>query len=86
MLTDESVLEWAKGWVLPNTTDDPTFRQRFIDGLAEELRLRREPLQAICDLASARLSNLDAVRSEVDFEHLEHDLKEIVRLTGKTWR
>ena len=38
-------------------------------------------LQTIHDLASARLRNLDAVRSEVDFEHLEHDLKEIVRLS-----
>ena len=28
-------------------------------------------LQTIHDLASARLRNLDAVRSEVDFEHLE---------------
>jgi hypothetical protein len=43
-------------------------------------------MQTICDLASARLNNIDAVRSEVDFTNLEHDLKEIVRLTGKTWR
>ena len=41
MLTDESVLEWAKGWLLPNPPDDPTFRQRFLDGLAEELKARR---------------------------------------------
>ena len=41
MLTDESVLEWAKGWLLPNTPEDPTFRQRFLDGLAEELKGRR---------------------------------------------
>lgn len=45
-----------------------------------------EAMQAICDLASARLANLDGVRSEVDFDHMENDLKEIVRLTGKTWR
>ena len=46
MLTDESVLEWANGWLLPNTPEDPTFRQRFLDGLAEELKGRREMLLA----------------------------------------
>lgn len=85
-MTDESVIEWASGWLRENTLEDPTFRQRFLDGLATELRSRSEALQAICDLAAARLANLDAVRSEVDFENLEHDLKEIVRITGKTWR
>jgi len=43
-------------------------------------------LETICDLASALLGELDAVRSEVDFANLESDLKQIVALTGKTWR
>lgn len=41
MLTDESVLEWASGWIGNNTLNDPTYRQRFLDGLLEELKARR---------------------------------------------
>ena len=37
--------------------------------------------QAICDLASARLSSMESGGFAVD-ENLRHDLKEIVRLTG----
>ena len=51
----------------------------------EELRQAREALHAICDLASARLSSMESGGFAVD-ENLRHDLKEIVRLTGKTWR
>lgn len=46
MLTDESVVEWASGWLRDNTPEDPTFRQRFLDGLAEELKGRRESMDA----------------------------------------
>ena len=42
MMTDESVLEWARGWLRDNPPDDPTFQQRFIDGLSHELKVRRE--------------------------------------------
>jgi hypothetical protein len=41
MMTDESVLVWASGWLRENTSEDPSFRQRFIDGLANELTARR---------------------------------------------
>ena len=42
MLTDESVIEWARGWLRDNPSDDPTFRERFEDDLRSELRGRRE--------------------------------------------
>jgi hypothetical protein len=41
MMTDESVVEWASGWLRDNTSEDPTFRQRFADGLRSELAARR---------------------------------------------
>ena len=44
VMTDESVIEWASGWLRDDTTEDPTFRQRFLDGLASELRVRRMAL------------------------------------------
>lgn len=52
-----------------------------------------ERLQTICDLAAARLATLEArerahgknVNTD-DFDSILHDLKEIVRLTEKTWR
>lgn len=42
MMTDDSVLEWVSGWLRENPPeDDPTFRQRLLDGLGVELRARR---------------------------------------------
>ncbi len=54
-MTDESVLEWASGWLRDNPPDDPTFRQRFLDGLQEELSARSGAIHLLCDaiLASA---------------------------------
>ena len=46
MMTDASVVEWAAGWLREDTLDDPTFRQRFLDALASELKGRREHLSA----------------------------------------
>lgn len=40
MMTDESVLEWASGWLRDSPPEDPTFRERFLQGLARELRSR----------------------------------------------
>lgn len=40
MMTDESVIEWAMGWVRDNTPEDPTFRERFAAGLRSELASR----------------------------------------------
>ncbi len=42
MMTDDSVVEWASGWLRDNTPEDPTFRQRFKDALASELKARRD--------------------------------------------
>jgi hypothetical protein len=51
-----------------------------------------ERLQAICDLAAARLASLDAIEAhaeiadpEGEMKNIRHDLKEIVRTTGKVW-
>jgi hypothetical protein len=41
MLSDKSVLEWATGWLRDSPPNDPTFRQRFLDGLALELKAQR---------------------------------------------
>lgn len=40
-MTDDSILAWASGWLRDNPPGDPTFRQRFIDGLGLELKERR---------------------------------------------
>jgi hypothetical protein len=42
MMTDESVIEWALGWLRDNPPDDPTFRERFAAGLRRELAARVE--------------------------------------------
>ena len=55
MMTDESVVEWATGWLATNPTGDPTFRQRFIDGLTAELQARAEERAAL-------VKTLDKVR------------------------
>jgi hypothetical protein len=41
MMTDDSVLEWALGWLRESPPDDPTFRQRFLDALSMEMTARR---------------------------------------------
>lgn len=72
---------WGNGgWAKTDKATDEGHGKRHC------VRRLTSAMQSICDLASARLGELDAVRSEVDFANLEHDLKEIVRLTGKTWR
>jgi hypothetical protein len=40
-MTDDSLLEWASGWLRANSDEDPTFRQRFKDALRWELEERR---------------------------------------------
>ena len=40
-MTDESLLEWASDWLRDAGFEDPTFRQRFTDGLTSELNERR---------------------------------------------
>ena len=49
-MTDESVIEWASGWLRDNTPEDPTFRRRFLDGLALELKVRADVRVAADDL------------------------------------
>jgi len=49
-MTDESVIEWARGWLQQNTPDDPTFRQRFLESLASELKQRRDALVSVSGL------------------------------------
>ena len=44
MMTDESVVEWALGWVRDNTDEDPALRERFAEGLRQELAQRRAEL------------------------------------------
>jgi hypothetical protein len=56
-MTDESVLEWAKGWLRENAPEDPTFQQRFLDGLEEELNARGGAIHLLCD---AILSSADS--------------------------
>ena len=41
MMTDNSLLEWATGWLRENTSGDPNFRDRFVAALGVELRARR---------------------------------------------
>lgn len=48
-MTKESILEWASGWLREDTADDPTFRQRFLDGLEEELSARDGAIHLLCD-------------------------------------
>ena len=45
-MKDESVIEWANDWLRDAGLEDPTFKQRFLDGLALELKMRRETLDA----------------------------------------
>jgi hypothetical protein len=52
-MEDESAIDWASGWVRDNTPEDPTFRQRFIDGLTEELRSLDALLDALDRSAAA---------------------------------
>ena len=47
MLSDESLLDWAVAWLPENPADDPTYRQRFRDGLAVELKVRAERADAV---------------------------------------
>ena len=47
MMTDESVLEWASGWLRDNTPEDPTFRQRFAAGLRAELAARQAQVKEL---------------------------------------
>jgi hypothetical protein len=76
-MTDESVIEWASGWIRANTPSDPTFRQRFLDGLASELRERGDRVHTL-ETAIARLldgskeeldGNLDALRDALDSKY-----------------
>lgn len=43
MMTDESLLEWARGWLKDDTVEDPTFRERFLTALGVEMRAHRQP-------------------------------------------
>ena len=49
-MTDESLLEWVRGWLKDDTAEDPTFRERFLTALGVELRLRRAERRAALDL------------------------------------
>jgi hypothetical protein len=40
MMTDASLIEWARGWLREPTPEDPNFKERFEVTLAEELRFR----------------------------------------------
>ena len=66
MMTDESLLEWASGWLRENTPEDPTFRGRFLDGLALEL-LRRLKGKAMSDRVPL-----------IDYVELEAAAKELI--------
>jgi hypothetical protein len=65
MMTDESVLEWSRGWLRDNTPEDPGFRQRFIDALAEELKERRAfVLREALDVVPQDICNHDGCDKE----------------------
>jgi len=65
-MTDESVLEWASGWVDAERPGDPTFRQRFLDGLRTEMKHRRR-------------AALEEAAREVRYEVDQFDISEAER-------
>ena len=72
-MNDESVIEWARGWLRADTPEDPTFRQRFLDGLQEELSARGGAIHLLCD---AILSSPDSPPSLVA---LANDARQLIQ-------
>lgn len=72
-MTDESVIEWASGWLLECPPGDPTFRARFLDGLLAELKARRVEERELCvkELMKVAAAARAAVAFKVDWTSRE---------------